>query len=371
MNAIKSLSVAVMMLCCANSAIAEEIFDPVTKAYAKHANVTLTEAKLRLLREGEIITLRNLLQKNNNYAGLQVIHSPEFKVRVYVKNVRGLLKAYTSDPLFEEIIVQRSKKELERAQNAITTALSAMQINFESDIDAAKGVVNIFITDPGRLGKALEPLTRQFPFVTITKVRALPVLTATFIGGQSVSAVSGCTSGFSVINSVGVRGVVTAAHCQYPATIQGVYFSTYSGRNWGGNYDQQWFTKSGHTYTNKIYTGDTSTSTINIYGASDAPLGWPVCKFGVTTGQTCGEVKSTTSSVNNNGAVGTFYRVQNYGSGYMCLEGDSGGPVWSSEGGAFGIVFARGANGSAYQYDMYYQPSSRFSALGVSVLSTP
>lgn len=163
----------------------------------------------------------------------------------------------------------------------------------------------------------------------------------------------------------------TAAHCQYPATVQAVYFSSYSGRNWGGNYDQQWFSKSGHTYTNTVYTGDTSTSTISIRAVDNPPLGWPVCKFGRATGQTCGTVESTSAGVSNQGTAGYFYRVKSFSSGYMCYEGDSGGPVWGSEGTAWGIVFARGSNGSAYQYEMYYQPASRFSAMGVQVLTYP
>ncbi|MCD9098059.1 S1 family peptidase [Luteimonas fraxinea] len=104
--------------------------------------------------------------------------------------------------------------------------------------------------------------------------------------------------------------------------------------------------------------------------SASLPVGWTVCKYGITGGYRCGEIADKNSQSNYNGVVGTYIRVRNASNLAMSIAGDSGGPVFGSNT-AYGLIHGRGATGTAFVNDMFFMPIERFSGLGISVVTTP
>src|SRR5690606_32649592 len=111
-------------------------------------------------------------------------------------------------------------------------------------------------------------------------------------------------------------------------------------------------TATGNSYQPKIFD--------NLAGAGDTTPGYrwvetwrgrsttlentSICKYGVSTGYTCGVIETVTwkpSYVPN--ALGTFIRTK-LATKVIVLSGDSGGPVFSG-GTAYGIVSGSGDSG--------------------------
>ncbi len=305
------------------------------------------------------------------------MHEPDLKLVIYAKGnaVRLATKANAAVPI-EAVEVPRSLAELRAAADSAVRALQATGARLEIDIEPETGSITIYTADDATAKSALGDDVGRLPsFIKVIKVDERAEPTATFIGGQRVLGSRECTSGFTVYRTTNPsqRGVVTAGHCGTSnVRVNNVLFAQPVSRMYSGNYDQMWFTASGHTWTNTIYTGQSTPSTISIQATFDPVVGALLCKYGRASGQTCGEITSTNAGGTNpeNGTVGYYYRVRNLTPNQpMTISGDSGGPVFGTAGVAFGIVHGRGSG--QYINDMYFMPASRFSAIGASVLTTP
>jgi hypothetical protein len=193
--------------------------------------------------------------------------------------------------------------------------------------------------------------------VAVVVVDELPREEVVLYGGLPLSS---CTSGFTVQNSSGTKGVSTAAHCGNSQAYAGNWL-TFQSEYYTGSYDIQWHTLSGATLQPIIKVGS---GTRDIYGtvprASQVTGAW-VCKQGKTTGYTCGTTSST--SYCYNGACTWIY--VSGGSVNLSEPGDSGGP-WFSGTSAYGSHTAGSGNNSVYM------PVDYLSGVGVSVvLGTP
>ena len=174
-------------------------------------------------------------------------------------------------------------------------------------------------------------------------------------GGLSIT---GCTSGFTVRNSAGTRGVSTAGHCGNSQTLSGVAL-TFRGESYSGSYDVQWHNASGHTYTNTIKVSTSTRAITGTRARSSQTVGSQVCKQGRTTGYTCGTISTTTYCAS--GAC-TWVRVAGNGTN-LSEGGDSGGP-WFSGNTAYGSHTYGIGNDSAYM------PIDYFSGISVTIATS-
>lgn len=182
-----------------------------------------------------------------------------------------------------------------------------------------------------------------------------------------------CTSGFSVKNSSGTTGFVTAGHCpntqKYSLTTTGsaANSSTFQKQARTSTADLQWHSTPNHT-DYKNFFGSSSDSATTVTGTGVAYVGKSLCHRGSNTGYSCGLVTSIsyTPAWSNacNGATcsATFVRVA--GASLAEKDGDSGGP-WFSGGTAYGIH--KGGSGATSNAWAVYTPISRLSAIGVSL----
>jgi hypothetical protein len=203
-------------------------------------------------------------------------------------------------------------------------------------------------------------LRQQFPGVQIA-VRFVRVLPAAGVGSYMAGPpwITGmeiyklfysagrlyyteCTMGFNVINPSTRRVyVTTAAHCfnNGDTVLHSVGYTaqqvgTVTARSgYGSSADVELVTAQGSA-PNRIVIGS------NQYPVSAylpvTPTGTSVCKYGITTGQICGNVVQSTSATVCYSS-GCFYNQQqtyNANIGEVAYYGDSGGPVYVHSGGS-------------------------------------
>jgi streptogrisin C len=134
-----------------------------------------------------------------------------------------------------------------------------------------------------------------------------------FIGGGGR-----CSVGFSVVG-----GFVTAGHCGRPGTTtrgfnqqaQGVFqASSFPGDDWA-------FVAVDGDWTPQPVVNDFNGGVLPVAGSAEAPVGASVCRFGSTTGTSCGVIQAKNATVNYpEGVVTGLTRTD------ACAEpGDSGG----------------------------------------------
>ena len=311
---------------------------------------------------------------------MRLIHKPELRLEILGRGSASALAAKIATPIpVVSTDVPLSLAELNASARSASNALKLKNVVHMYDFDLKNGVIDLYLESSSIGSRSVADLSPKAAGVRVHVVESILDNTATFVGGQRVVGNEACTSGFTVVNSAAPsqRGVITAGHCTLTntqgATLNGVTFSRPVSRIYSGSDDQMWFTANGHTWTNTVSTGQSTPAAISINGAFSPGVGQILCKFGLTTRQTCGEVISTTATVvdTRNNTTGTWHLARSLEGGVMTEGGDSGGPVFGSGGAALGIVKGRGGVGSAFRNDMYFVPVSRFSAIGVSVLTTP
>ena len=127
----------------------------------------------------------------------------------------------------------------------------------------------------------------------------------------------------------------------------------------------QWHSACGiHDVDNRIETGSGLRTITATRHRNNQAIGGLVCKYGMTTGGTCGEIDYKTYAPSwVTSAASTFIYVDGDGLGVNLSEGgDSGGP-WYLEYFAYGIHSGGGGN------DSIYMPINYISSIGVSVLT--
>jgi hypothetical protein len=184
--------------------------------------------------------------------------------------------------------------------------------------------------------------------------------TAAISGGTRIENLDrnnyGCTAGFSYRNSTGDYGFFTAGHC---AVNQGERFGA---PGFGQNYYRTFGSIVGVAPGARLYPDENTDSTVIPAPAADTTnvSGWVVinraagfhddqvgvllCTYGATTGtQRCGSVVVKGEYLPNVAfdLWGTRdlrdTRRVDYGCGAGPQLGDSGAPVYSGDGGAFGL----------------------------------
>jgi hypothetical protein len=150
-----------------------------------------------------------------------------------------------------------------------------------------------------------------------------------------------CTSGFTVANSSGQRGLITAAHCSPLGynylTPQGVLVGQASRHACGPNpYNADAMVITGQTYGPSIYVGTTQAgSGITVTGAGDPAVGATYNYSGATTYEHANQVVDSLNGSywadNNCGTYWVLNLITWHTSGTSTCAvrgGDSGGPFY-------------------------------------------
>lgn len=173
------------------------------------------------------------------------------------------------------------------------------------------------------------------------------------IGGIQIATTSVyCTLGFTATKS-GVKGIVTAGHC---ANVNdAIYQPTVSSSNKIGNVasdprgprwsDALWTPVSGRNIAYKTYPDYTVTGYVPSW---NQVVGENICKGGRTTGETCGTITQTCTTVSHP-EYGTLYCQ--YFASFGVSSGDSGSPAYKKSGSTvslYGVVWGSSGGGGVY-----------------------
>ena len=266
------------------------------QSYAKAYGVSVPEALRRLQLQEAIGVLNAELaaEEPGTFAGLSIENGPVYQVVAsFTRDGASTLQRHARGPLATLVVAQQAPLTL--------VQLKAIQ-DAEVREARAKG-----IAFPGREEIAID-------------------------GGRYLST---CTSGFTVTNAAGLRGITTAAHCDNTQSIDaaegGGTALTFQAEKYGNGNDWQWHTLAGATTPNLIVDSDAGTTrsitATKLWAA--ITVGDFVCKYGTRGGYHCGTVTNKNwCFTQTDGTTGcNFVFVAPTVSGEILTQpGDSGGP---------------------------------------------
>lgn len=352
---------------------AEQALRQDARSYARSQNVSVKEALRRLKLQPVIGQLNAALAdaERDTFAGLWIEHSPyrvvaRFTDPAAMGRAAETLAGTGLERLVELEPAHYSLAQLEAQQAEVHRMARQLGTKIESEINLQTNWVQVYARDPRDLSARVKSFGRSLPAgVVVLPVERLSTPEVDIYGGLAIST---CTTGFSVQNGSGTRGVSTAAHCSNTQSYSGSAL-TYQSGDITGNQDVQWHTAPGFTVTNQFNSGIGIRNCTATLGRSGQSVGDYVCKNGKTSGYTCGSISSTTYSPSYvTSASATFIRVDN-NQGYADLSsgGDSGGP-WFLGNTAYGT---HSGEPGADAGDSIYMAINYISSLGVSVLTAP
>lgn len=228
-------------------------------------------------------------------------------------------------------------------------------------VDSATGQVVVDV-DPTVTGAQLQQVvavaSKHGKTVKVNKVATKIDL---FISGGDAIYTGGsrCSLGFNVRGG-STDYFVTAGHCTNAgttwtngsATLGTRYGTSFPGNDYGIV-----------RYTNTSIAKPGNVGSLNITSAGNPTVGQSLCRRGSTTGTRCGTVTGLNATVNySQGSVSGLIRTN------ICAEpGDSGGPLYSNSGVAYGLTSGGSGNCSSGG-TTYFQPvTEALSRYGVQV----
>jgi len=364
------------------------------RQYAATYEVEVDEALSRLRLQSAIGKLNAELatRERQTFGGLWIQHSPSYRVTAQFTrkggdNLQSYLQAEGMEdlaPLVDRRTVKLSLKRLEAIQAEANRIVRKQGIAAQSLINIAENRVELLTLRPADLVNAIAAESRTSKIaadlrlpanVEVIGVERLPRPQAYIYGGLEVSD---CTSGFSV-QSGSTLGISTAGHCDNTQSYNNRSLPYQNGQ-FSGAVDAQWHTAPDFHPTNRVWDGQFDTTTPNYRHITATKtraqqvVGEFVCKFGITTGYTCGTIVSTNYAPTDYlpGATADFVKVDS-SSQDQGEPGDSGGPWFSGET-AYGLmsggIVGGGGPGSPYNAAVY-APVDALTAIGVSVLTAP
>lgn len=344
-------------------------------SYADIFDVTLDEAVQRLrLQEAAGALSGELAEQEDGFAGLWIEHVPEFRVitRFRAPEVAEarLQERVAGGPLAGRIEVRRAALSLTQLEDRLVVARHTLRqhdVKADLAVDVHENRVNVYTPDPIGLEMALAAAGSRLPSaVTVVEVPELSQPYTTIpIGGSPAST---CTWGFNVTHNDGRRGLSTAAHCDNTQAY-GTYTVPFVAQDQEGSQDVQWHAPSCKQLDvrNDFESGIGTRGVTATRSRANQAIGALVCKYGATTGRTCGILEHKTHSVSwvtNSNATFMYLDGDNVNGQTVRLGdfGDSGAPCFV-ETYAYGILI--GGNGN----DAIYMAIDYISSLGVSVLT--
>lgn len=398
LSVLSSILLVLLLVAAAPAAAQTETVpsdDPLVQDAAQYAaayEVDLEEAVRRLRLQPAIGELEAELAAREpaTFAGIWIQHSPTYLVIVQhtprgAARFRDRLQSKDLGELagsIEQRTVRLSLKRLQAIQATAHQVAKEQGIPADSMINVAENRVELRTTAPGDLTKALSVAARASKKaaalgltenVEIVAVERLGEPQAYVTGGLPVTS---CTSGFTVQNGGGTLGVTTAAHCPNVQQYNNRSIPL-AGEAFSGSSDVQWHTAPEFFVTNRIFDGvnDAVTPNYRFITATKSRdqqvVGEFICKYGITTGQTCGTISSKTFQPSWVPSASPTYIYVTGGSVNLSEGGDSGGPWFSGET-AYGTHSGGGNGSGGVLNDAIYMAIDYIAPLGVSVLtSTP
>lgn len=380
-------------------AVAQGGANPVVESLMKSDGISSQEAQRRLdlLEEANRIGNRMEAEEPVRYAGIRVQQGRDFAIFVrIVGEGESILRRYTSDPAFRVEKADTPLKALRNKQQALINAMDK-KAEFAVSLDVAAGKVRVLVLDAEALKGRLQSSGLLASDVIVEEVPDVISPAAAIVGGYQVRGKSWAVTGGGTVNasaSLGfnivhvpsnVRGVLTAGHfdeCKFsvavtactpnsPATDTNTGATLdFQAQRLGGEYDYEWRTSGGNTFSNQIWYGANMAITQVYDVEAYQPNTLTVCKYGFATGYTCGLVENPREFVSDPayGISGYFARVKRNTTGNMADSGDSGGPVFGSAT-AFGLVTAKFTSGT-FAGQMAFMPIKRIGP-DLRVLTTP
>lgn len=332
------------------------------KAYASAMGVDIDEAIRRLQLQDDIgeLNLELTEKEGETFAGLWIQHQPEYRViAMFTRDGETTLQSYVQNGslagLVEAHTALTTLKELEVAQSQAVQAVSNLGIRISSAVNIPNNRAELYALDPAQLTAGLQKANIRLPDnVDVVKFIELSRDVADIFGGKALTT---CTSGFSVKNSSGTKGVTTAGHCNNSQSYSGVNLPFMSGTT-GGIYDIQWH-RGDHAFTvrNLIWDGTYNRFIYSAKFRASQSVGEWVCKYGMTTGYACGTIATTSQD-------GVNIRVDN-----MTVQGgDSGGP-WFWNNTAYGTTIAACTLGNGTPCTIYGPVDHIYNILGLTILT--
>lgn len=360
---------------------ADQSTDPATRHYAETMKIGTDEAAQRMEAERVASKLNALLQveQPETFAGLYIEHAPEFKIVVrFTGNASTQLAAYTNDRLYTAETAPRSLELLRATQREVADQLTKAGIEFAITLDLKSSMVDVFVRDPDMARARIAKLLAAVDFIRLKETVGFIEPTSSVAGGRRLEGDQRqlCTAGFNVIETATRElGLATAGHCDnnnYQRNPNARI--VFKGERNKGSYDVQWGAqqRGGVLFSQSneiIVDGETLPITAEA-SLLDTTEGKSVCKYGVTTGLTCGYIKESEFLANWKDEVGTFVQVVSFDGTPMNEGGDSGGPVYSGST-AYGLVHGRGNKGTEWENDLIFMPIERMSTLGITTLTKP
>lgn len=269
---------------------------------------------------------------------------------------------------------RRVRQDREILADAGIAILKKAGIDATIEMGSATDPVAVLSTDPDRLKRILKRKNLSLPEGLVVRSGDPIMPTATQItwsGGSKLNSKVGiCTAGFGAIYLEGtsrIKGMTTAKHCGYTNQLDLYSVSAFQPSAFTANVeryvatvlqDLQFakFVDQNNNFSSSLFNDGASKGGQVVRGGIYARTGTFLCKYGRSTGRTCGYVEFSTY---RNGD-GTFFKVSSKNASAqkpLAKGGDSGGPVFLGNLMA-GQVYGVGPDGS-----MYFSPSSQWKAL--------
>lgn len=184
-------------------------------------------------------------------------------------------------------------------------------------------------------------------------------------GGDAIYASSWrCSLGFNVRSSSGAEYFLTAGHCTdgagtwYANSGRTTVLGSTAGSSFPGN------DYGIVRYTNSAIARPGTANGVDITRAATPAVGTTVIRDGSTTGTHSGRVTALNATVNYGGGDIVSGLIQTT----VCAEpGDSGGPLYGSNGTAYGLTSGGSGNCSSGGTTFFQPVTEALSAYGVSV----
>ncbi|MEU3255307.1 S1 family peptidase [Streptomyces sp. NPDC006997] len=184
-------------------------------------------------------------------------------------------------------------------------------------------------------------------------------------GGDAIYASSWrCSLGFNVRTSSGAQYFLTAGHCTdgagtwYANSGRSTVLGSTAGSSFPGN------DYGIVRYTNSSISKPGTAGGVDITRAATPSVGTTVIRDGSTTGTHSGRVTALNATVNYGGGDIVYGLIQTT----VCAEpGDSGGPLYGSNGTAYGLTSGGSGNCRSGGTTFFQPVTEALSAYGVSV----